>query len=109
LVVEAFLSQSVEDGGLIVAAFSGVQADFFQELGESRSAAGVSTTQTQTVAHPGPITVNGGALAFGVTLSIPSASVGMFPQAEAFQRIEGTSDLVMAVEADYALPDATRP
>jgi len=35
--------------------------------------------------------------------------VGMFPQAEAFQRIEGTSDLVMAVETDYALPDATRP
>src|SRR6266516_658573 len=109
LVVQAFLSESVADGGLIFSAFTGVQADFFQALGESRSAAGVSTTQTQTVAHPGPITVNGGALAFGVTLSIPSASVGMFPQAEAFQRIEGTSDLVMAVETDYALPDATRP
>jgi len=109
LVVQAFLSESVADGGLIFSAFTGVQADFFQALGESRSGSGVSTTQTQTVAHPGPITVNGGALAFGVTLSIPSASVGMFPQAEAFQRIEGTSDLVMAVETDYALPDATRP
>jgi len=108
LVVQAFLSTSVTDGGLVISAFTGVHTDFLQARGASRSDAGSSTTQTQTIAHPGPITVNGGALAYGVTMSRPPTTVGLFPQAETFQHVEGTSDTAMAIQADFALPDATR-
>jgi hypothetical protein len=110
LVVQAFLSELVVDGGLVISAFTGVHSDFPQARGASRSDSAAVTTQTPDTAHPGPITVNGGALAYGVTMSRPPVSVGLTPQQpEAFQRIDRTSDQHMAAAADFAVPDATRP
>jgi hypothetical protein len=109
LAVQATLSTAVPTGGLIISAFTGVHADSLQALGADASATGVSTSPTQTAARPGPITVNAGALAYGVTLSTPPAGVGMFPQAETFKPIENTVDGRMAAQAHYVVLDAMRP
>jgi len=67
LVVQATLSDVVVDGGVMISSYSGVDPVFPDALGEHRSDAGSGSTQT--IAHPGAIALNAGALGYGVTLS----------------------------------------
>src|SRR6266550_2283334 len=67
LVVQANLSSPVADGGVLISAYTGVHPTLAQALGARASASG--TGSGQTIAHPGTIAVNAGALAYGVTMS----------------------------------------
>ena len=67
LAVRADLSQSVTDGGLLISAWTGVEGVSTQALGAHSSASGSGSTAT--LADPGAIAVNAGALALGVTMS----------------------------------------
>jgi len=67
LVVEANLSAPVEDGGVLLSAYSGVKTSFTQALGEHRSAA--DTGSSETTADPGQIAVQPGAMVYAVSLS----------------------------------------
>jgi PKD repeat protein len=67
LAVEANLSTTVADGGVVLSAWSGVNGVSAQALGAHRSAAGSGSTPM--TADPGAIAVGAGALAYGVTMS----------------------------------------
>ncbi len=68
LLVQATLSDSVPDGGVMVSAWSGVEGVSTQALGMRRSASGSGST-SPTVASAGSITANAGALVYGVTMA----------------------------------------
>ena len=74
LVVRANLSDSVT-GGLAMAAYTGVAPTFLHALGAHRSATGSGSSTT--VAQPGSIAIDSGALAYTATLS--DARVGLGP------------------------------
>src|SRR5882762_2326237 len=74
LVVRANLSDSVT-GGLATAAYTGVAPTFLHALGAHRSATGSGSSTT--VAQPGSIAIDSGALAYTATLS--DARVGLGP------------------------------
>src|SRR5439155_4659292 len=65
LMVRATLSASVSDGGVMASAYSGVTGVSADAVGGHRSGSG--TGSTTTVAGPGGIPVNAGALVYGVT------------------------------------------
>jgi hypothetical protein len=67
LAVRADLSQPVEDGGVLLSAWTGANTTLAQALGAHSSAAGSGSGPT--IADPGAITVETGSLAYGVTLS----------------------------------------
>jgi len=75
LVVQADLSIAITSGGVLLSAYSGVQAVSAQALGGHHSASGLGTSTTN--ADPGTIAVNAGALAYGVTLA--NSVVGVEP------------------------------
>jgi len=96
LAVRANLSQSVTDGGLLISAWSGVDAVTTQVVGSHHSAAGSGSTAT--VADPGTVAVGAGALALGVTLS--NALVGAEAPA-GFTTLAVQSDANMVDETNY--------
>src|SRR2546426_5017345 len=67
LAVHAIFSNSIAEGGMLLSAWSGVSSASARALGAHSSASG--TGATPTIAAPGAIPVNAGALAFGVTMS----------------------------------------
>ncbi len=67
LAVRASLSQPVTDGGVVLTAWTGVSSVYAEALGAHRSDSGFSSSTT--LAHPGAIAVNAGALVYGVTMS----------------------------------------
>ena len=67
LVVRAGLSQPVVDGGLLISAWTGVAGVKAQALGAHRSGSG--SGMGTTVADPGAIPVDAGALAYGVSMT----------------------------------------
>src|SRR3989442_1570213 len=78
LAVRANLSSSITDGGGLLSAYSGVDAVFTQALGAHTFAFGTGTSTT--IADPGAIPVNGGALAYSATLSNGLFSVQTPPE-----------------------------
>jgi len=96
LAVRADLSQSVTDGGLLISAWSGVDAVTTQVVGSHSAAAGSGSTAT--VADPGTVAVGAGALALGVTLS--NALVGAEAPA-GFTTLAVQSDANMVDETNY--------
>src|SRR2546423_12799610 len=65
LLISARLSVPVADGGLLISAWTGVAPDLAVALGETRHASG--SRARVTVADPGEVTVNAGALADGLS------------------------------------------
>src|SRR3989441_7483512 len=99
LVVQADLSQSVGEAGLIISAYSGVDAARAQAVGAHASAAGSGSSPT--TAHPGPVGFNAGALVYGVTMS--NAVVGIDGPPPPFSRIANISDNVLEGDGQYAV------
>ena len=67
LAVRANLSQAVTDGGVLISAYTGVNAVSALALGAHHSAVGSGSTAT--TADPGAIAVGAGALTYGVSMS----------------------------------------
>src|SRR5438874_7266961 len=67
LAVQANLSSSVSDGGIMLSAYSGVTAAYTDALGNHHSGSG--SASAPTTADPGSISAGAGALVYGVTLS----------------------------------------
>ena len=101
LVVRANTSVPIVDGGVMLSAYTGVSPGLAEALGEHRSAAGSS--DTHTIAAPGPIAVAAGALVYGVTLT--DGRVGFAPP-EGFTNLSTMSDLVLQTDAVYAVRDS---
>ena len=98
--VRANLSQSVTEGGVILAAYSGVDGVYPQPAPTHHSNFGAGTGLT--VADPGAIGVNAGALAYGVVVSN-----GVFgsDKPTGFSAIPGTqmSDAALVTDGEYAV------
>src|SRR6266705_26902 len=93
LVVQATLTDSVPDGGVMISAWTGVST-----VGASQSASG--SGQTLTPASVGSISVNAGALVYGVTMAnavVPADPPGGFTQ------IGPLSDAVMWADGEHAV------
>ena len=98
LVVRAYLSDSVPDGGVRLSAWTGVEGAFAQALSTHQSGSGAGSTAT--VADPGAIAVGTGALAYGVTMS--NGVVGLTPPPDPFVVIGGSgSDASIKEDARY--------
>ena len=95
LAVRANLSQNVTDGGLLMAAFSGLPVT----VGPSVSAQGSGAVPV--VAAPGSLTLAAGGLAYGVTMS--GTLVGLQHPAAPFSDIAEASDNYMKSDAEYAV------
>jgi hypothetical protein len=97
LAIKADLSVPVVDGGVLLTAWVGVAEVLSQALGEHRSATGLGMpnplTGGLTIADPGAISVNAGALAYGVSMSSPPA--GLDPPAPPWTTIATPTDLFM--------------
>ena len=98
LVVQATLSQSVSDGGILISAWTGVAGVEAQALGAHSSGSGTGTSTT--VADPGAIPVNAGALAYAVTMS--DGRVGRDPP-PGFVNLTTQSDASIVSQGDYAV------
>jgi hypothetical protein len=98
LAVQATLSSPVTDGGVLISAWTGVNAVSAQALGAHHSASGSGSTST--VADPGAITIGAGALAYAVTMS--NGHVGRQPPA-GFTNLDVLSDPNIVSEADDAV------
>ena len=88
LVVHAYLSTSIPRGGMTITAYSGVQPTFAQAVGPASHGSGSS--DAQTTADPGAVSVNPGALVYAVTLA--NQVVGLDPPPPPFVNISNTSD-----------------
>src|SRR2546425_2902566 len=99
LVVHADLASPIQDGGLTMAAFTGVGSVTTQALGAHRSASGAGSSYP-TIADPGAIAIDAGALAYGV----PMSNNGQSAETPAgFTTIGVLTSPYMWVEADYAV------
>ena len=97
LAVEADLSQVVS-GGILISAWSGVDAVTTQVVGSHSSAFGSGSTLT--TAEPGTVAVGAGALALGVTLS--NALAGAEPPSDfAVLAVQSNSEFSMVDETNY--------
>lgn len=96
--VQANLSQSVADAGVMLSAWRGVDAVTTQPVGAHHSGSG--TGSTTTVADPGAISTGAGALAYGVTLS--NKLVGSDPPA-GYTSLNDMSDATMKLDGQVAL------
>ncbi len=74
LAVHAIFSEPIAEGGMLISAWSGVSSVTATALGAHHSASGSGSTTT--IADPGAIPVDAGALAFGVTMSNRVAGFG---------------------------------
>ena len=99
LAVHAIFSSPGVHGGVLLSAYTGVGASFASALGAHRSATGAGSTAT--IADPGGIAVNSGAVAYAVSMSNPAANDD---RPTGFTNILTMSDNVMATDGEYALP-----
>src|SRR6266576_2669532 len=100
LAVRANLSR-VADGGISIAAWKGVAGVFAQAVDSSISRSASGAASGETLAGPGAMPVNAGALAYAVTMS--NGLVGRFPPT-GFGRLISLGDgLRMVAEADSAV------
>src|SRR2546422_135578 len=107
LVVQANLSTSVQDGGVMLSAYGGVAGVYTQALGGHSSASGSGSTYP-TVADPGAIAVNAGGLAYAVTMASPPAGADR-PPSPPWHDLATQSDARMISDAEYMVPATTGP
>ena len=104
LVVQANLSSPITGGGIIISAYSGVNAVSSWAAGAHQSGSGSGSVPTS--AAPGTIAVGGGALAYGVTLA--NAVVGLDAPA-GFSYITNISDATFKADARYTVQTSAGP
>lgn len=78
LAVKATLRAPIVDPGILISAWLGVDGVATQALGEHKSGSGTGTPAVlsgATIADPGAISLNAGALAYGVSLESPPAGL----------------------------------
>jgi hypothetical protein len=100
LCVHAIFSDAITEGGVILSAYQGVAAGT-SALGAYRSATGIDSTTV--AAHPGPISVNAGALAYGV--SMVDGQIGKDPPPQ-FTNVTDVSDSAIRADAEYEVAAA---
>jgi len=98
LTVHALFSTPIPDGGVLLSAWSGVSLVDAEARGPYHSASGSGSAPT--IADPGAIPVNAGALAFGVTMS--DRVVGLGTPA-GFTTVNEAGDQQMKGEAEYVV------
>lgn len=98
LAVHAIFSTPIADGGVLLSAWSGVSLVDAEAVGTHHSASGSGTGPT--IADPGAIPVNAGALAFGVTMSDRLAGLGTPP---GFTNVNEAEDPQMKGDAEYVV------
>jgi len=96
LAVQANLAVPVVDGGLVISAWTGVNGSFAAALGAHKAASGSGSGTT--IADPGTIAVNAGALAYGVTMS--NGVVNLTGPA-GFTSLVRQTDPFMETDAEY--------
>jgi hypothetical protein len=100
LAVKADLKVPVTDGGVAISAWVGVAGTIPQALGEHRSASGAaSPLSSPTIADPGAIFLNPGALAFGMSLVSPPAGLEATPSG--WTQIGTGGDLLLKNDGEY--------
>ena len=105
LAVRASLSDSVTDGGIMMFAYTGVAAVYAQALNGHSSGFG-SGSSYPTVADPGAIAVNGGGLAYAVTMASPPAGADR-PPSPPWTDVVTVSGNRMIGDAEYMVPAST--
>jgi len=101
LIVQANLSSSVTDGGVMLSAYSGVQPVYAQALNSNAHRSESGTGSTQTVTSHDSIPVTAGGLVYGVTMAMPPAPVG---DPTGFTQVTNISDQNMKADGDYEVP-----
>jgi hypothetical protein len=96
LVVQATLSQPVTDGGVMLSAYTGVNAVYARALGAHKSASGSGSSTT--IADAGAIGACSGALAYGVSMSSGLVGVAGPPF---FTNITTMSDTAIKGDGEY--------
>ena len=99
LAVHAIFSTPIPDGGVLLSAWSGVSLVDAEAVGTHHSASG-SGAAAPTIADPGAIPVNAGALAFGVTMSDRLVGLGTPP---GFTTVNEAEDPQMKGDAEYVV------
>src|SRR3989441_75803 len=100
LVVEATFSAEIADGGVLISSYTGVDPVFEQALGGFAAASGSGSAPT--IAHPGAIGVNAGALVYGTTMA--NVVVGLAPPADFTPLNNGAmSNNVIKTDGDFAV------
>ena len=99
LAVMANFSTAVTVRGIAISAWSGVAATFAEAVGGHRWASGTGSTEMDV--GPGGISVNAGALAYGVTMS--NAAAGRFFPAGFGPMLAQGNGTTMTTEADSAV------
>jgi len=107
LAVRADLKVPVTNGAIAISSWIGVAGTMSQALGEHRVASGTASLPTSpTIADPGAISLNPGALAYGVSLVSPPAGV----QGPSGWTLIGTgSDALMKNDDEYDARFALSP
>src|SRR6266704_2838631 len=100
LAVRANLSR-VADGGISIAAWKGVAGVFAPAVDSSISRSASGAASGETLAGPGAMPVNAGALAYAVTMS--NGLVGRFPPTGFGSLISLGDGVLMVAEADSAV------
>src|SRR5882762_5584810 len=99
LAVRANLKVPVTDAGVAITAWIGVASTMSQALGEHRSASGPAALLTPTIADPGAIFLNAGALAYGVSMVSPPAGLEATPSG--WTQIGTGGDLLLKNDGEY--------
>src|SRR5437773_3444586 len=95
LAVHAIFSEPIAEGGVLLSAWSGVSSVTATALGAHHSASGSGSTTT--IADPGAIPVDAGALAFGVTMTNRVAGFWAPP---GFTNVNESEDSAMKGDAE---------
>jgi len=101
LAVQAFFSQPITDGAVLISSWVGVNSVAAHAVGSHRSAFG--TAAGGSLIGPGAIPIGAGALAYGVSMS--NGLVGRDPPL-GFTRIDAGSDAFFVNEGDFAVQSA---
>src|SRR5438309_3565968 len=105
LVVQATLSQPVSDGGILISAWTGAAGVATQALGAHGSGSGSGTSTT--VADPGAIQVNAGALVYGVTMTNAPVGLGTPTGFRSIDPAGSISDGRLKADGEYTVPAST--
>src|SRR2546427_303198 len=105
LAIEASLSDSVADGGLLMSAWSSVDGVFAQAVGAHPSGSGAGSSPT--VAHPGSVTGTPGALVYGVTMTNAPVGLGTPTGFRSIDPAGSISDGRLKADGEYTVPAST--
>src|SRR6266550_1583560 len=100
LAVQAYLKTPVQDGGILMSAFGGVQGVYAQALRAHQSRSGTGSA-SPTLADAGAVPNDAGALAYGVTMANRLAGV---ENISGFSNVWSMGDNSLAAKGDYAIP-----